>query len=291
VIREGCAQIVCLQEVEVNATNHGVDSPLPMQTRIWSSLHEDDQPSVIASLAGYQYHAFAPAIRSRASSRWKETHDFVSAMDVSGNFGVEQQNKECTAGCKEQNINDMGKFGIAILSKYPIIQIRTHQYQRYKRKTLRNAMACLISLPNNTLLWVVNTHLGCHFIGKEQHDQSKELVAFVESLERKPKICGVILCGDFNSPPIFPCIRSIGQSGLRDVWRLCAGKDQRAGGTFPSNARVLGMPCCFRKLLRLDYIFLHKSGRDVVCKCVYVCDDSSLASDHLPLCAVFFVGN
>ena len=75
VVREGGADIVCLQEVEVN--------DLIMRTRIWSSHHSDNQPSKIAKLAGIQYHAFAPAIRSRASSCYKEMHDVVSDVDVS----------------------------------------------------------------------------------------------------------------------------------------------------------------------------------------------------------------
>ncbi|KAL7537724.1 hypothetical protein ACHAXR_008019 [Thalassiosira sp. AJA248-18] len=312
VIREGDALIVCLQEVEVNPTTTAI------KTRIWSSHHNDDHPADISSLAGFQYHAFAPAIRSRAlSSRWKERHELVSDVDVvSGNFSDEhhtwKNEKYAHDGCEEQGINYTGKFGIAILSKCPIVEVRTHQYQRYKHKTLRNAMACLISLPNNNLCWIVNTHLGCHFIGKEQNKQAEELVVFIDSLERRnPKICGVILCGDLNSPPLFSSIRTIQQSGMYDVWQqssfaaaAAAGNAQRRrrrmviGGTFPSDARVLGMPIsCFRKLLRLDYIFVHKSTtgrREIVCKGVHVQDDGlecSLASDHLPLCAVFFIGS
>lgn len=278
VIGECDSQIVSLQEVEVNGTTG-------IKTRIWSSPHNDDQPAAIAALAGFSYYAFAPAIRSRAPNQWKESHERVSNLDVCGHFGDEQWERKCEGGFKEPRVGAMGKFGIAILSKYPIKQIQTHQYQRYKKKTIRNAMACLISLPNNNLLWVVNTHLGCHFIGKEQHQQAAELVIFIDSLERH---AGVIVCGDLNSLPIFPSIRSLRQSGLCDMYQYCERQGLAIGGTFPSHAKAL----CLRKLLRLDYIFLKKTGRDIVCKCVYVQDGSrlcSLASDHLPLCAIFFV--
>ncbi|KAL7537006.1 hypothetical protein ACHAWF_005626, partial [Thalassiosira exigua] len=167
--------------------------------------------------------------------------------------------------------------------------------KRYKRKTIRNAVACLVALPGDALLWIVNTHLGCHFTGMEQHQQARELVAFVESLERSSKICGVILSGDFNSPPLFPCIRTILRSGLSDVRHSFASRGERFGGTFPSHTRVIGMPSCLklRKLIRLDYIFLHESADGIVCKHTYVQDDGSycsLASDHLPVCAVFYLG-
>ena len=311
VICNGDADVVCLQEVEINP------AAAPLQNRVWSSVHGDDQPELIAKLAGYKYHAFSPAIRSRASSRCNERHGYVSEEDVvSGYFRDDEQEQSshvnyCNSNAKEPYADryddlNMGKFGIAIVSNHPIIQIKTHQYQRYKRKTLRNAMACLILLPNNAQVWIVNTHLGCHFIGKEQSQQAKELVDFIYCLEMSNNntnnICGVILCGDFNSPPIFPCIRIMKSFGFNDTW--CQQLKRRqipsssSGGTFPSNARVLGMPSCLNKLicLRLDYMFvLYQRGRDGIidCKCVYVQDDShdcALASDHLPLCSVFVLG-
>ena len=275
VIRQGGSDVICLQEVEVNAPQ---EDGAPMKTRIWSHPHVDDQPSVLAQLAEYEYHAFVPAIRCKASG-WKESHESVSVRDASGNFsgGINEPSGVTSRG--------FGKFGIALLSKYPIVQIHMHWYQRYKRKTLRNVMACLVSLPDKSLMWIVNTHLGCHFIGREQRQQAVELVSFVSALERMDNR-RVILCGDFNSPPLFPCVRYMKQSGFRDVWQYAKG----FGGTFPSDSRVLGVPCCARKLLRLDYIFvLGFEGRCITCKKVYVQDDGKdclLASDHLPICVI-----
>ena len=282
IIGEGEAHIVCLQEVEVN--------PTQLQTRIWSLHHSDDHPASIAELAGYQHHVFVPAIRSRASNRWKEEHYYADDMDVSGNFSDDQWKKKYSDEGSNEHTDYMGLFGNAILSKYPIIEIRTHRYKRYKRykrKTLRIAMACKISLPNNSFLWIINTHLGCHFIGKEQNLQTKELVVFINSLQNSSTNCEVILCGDFNAPPLFSSIKTLRCSGFLDIWKL---RGQGTGGTFPSNARVLNMPSCFTCLLkwiRLDYMFLHRNGR-AVCKCVCVrdCLHCSMASDHLPLCAV-----
>jgi len=283
VIRDGCADIICVQEIEVV-------NDIPIQTRIWSVLHNDDQPSIIANLTGLQYHVFVPAIRCKASSRYKECHDEVSANDVSGNFNDDEWKRQlqCSSDSNSQNRrNDTGKFGIAILSRYSIVSIRIHKFKRYKHKTIRNCMACLVSLPNDTRIWVVNTHLGCHFIGKEQHQQAKELVSFINSLETNhTKIAGAIICGDMNSPSIYQSIKTLKRSGMLDTWKL---NGQGVGGTFPSYTPIP----CFRKLFRLDYIFLRESGRRrILCKLVYVQDDGSthLASDHLPLIAVFVVG-
>lgn len=75
---------------------------------------------------------------------------------------------------------------------------------------------------------------------------------------------------------------------MLDTWRL---NGRGVGGTFPSDTTI---PCC-RKLIRLDYIFMRDTGgRRILCKLVYVQDDgpsTHLASDHLPLCAVFVVGD
>lgn len=341
-IRHDKPQIVCLQEVEVN-TSHVIatkssnardskNSP-PIRNRIWSSFHSDNQPAVIASQLGFQYHVFAPAIRSRASSRWKETHHVVCDADISGNYCRMNKSNDKHSGPyrddERNNTHDYvtGKFGIAILSKYPILEVKIHEFRRYKQKNIRNAMACLVLLPNSKLIWVVNTHLGCHFLGKEQHCQARELVEFIHSLEKAAtidatlqgddthnthtiishdiagdtnKISGVILCGDFNSPPFFRSIREIERHGIHDIWSY-SGKG--LGGTFPSDGRVLSIPLCLGKcrrnmrILRLDYMFVVQfGGFDIVCVRVHVAcdidddDDARFtASDHLPLCGVFLI--
>lgn len=273
VIQKANSDIVCLQEVEVN--------DVFLKNRVWSQYHCDDQAALIANKANFKYHVFVPAIRSRAENNWKERHQDVSDNDVSGSIDNAPEVNE-----KKLQYN-MGKFGIAILSKFPIIQIQTYYYKRYKKKTRRNALACLVALPNQRKqVWVVNTHLGCHFIGKEQYEQSEQLSRFIHSLERKSEVCGVITCGDFNSPPWYSCIQRLKtQHGLRDAW------DQSTtlsiGGTFPSHEQVISkFCCCARKLLRLDYIFL--CGH-IQCKVVYVYDDCGEASDHLPVYATIAI--
>lgn len=255
------SDVVCLQEVEVNPSQD-------VKTRVWSCHHHDDQPSLLAETAGYSYHAFVPAIRSKASG-WKEIHKTVS----------------------DESCADFGEFGIAILSKHPIEQIIAHRYKRFRHKTLRNAMACLVSLPDKLSIWIVNTHLGCHFIGREQYEQTVELVSFIHSLDMA-KSCGIIVCGDFNAPPIYPCIRFMKQHDLYDLWEW---RGQGLGGTFPSVSSVIGLPFCARRLIRLDYIFVFGYHPvEMSCNNIYVHDsgvDTSLASDHLPICALLTLGS
>ena len=186
----------------------------------------------------------------------------------------------------------MGKFGIAILSQLPIVETRIHRYKRYKKKTLRNAQACLILLPSSSssygakkqqcasrrAIWVVNTHLGCHS-GGEQHEQAMELVAFLRSLSQTSSntahrstnttpnidivpLPQIILCGDFNSPPFFKSMEVIRRAGFVDTWEVGRSRNNGRGGTFPSDGRIPGLPsmcslmcCCKAPLLRLDYIW------------------------------------
>lgn len=288
------ADIVCLQEVEANNLLPG----RPSLTRIWSRCHCDDQAASIANLSGFEYHVFVPAIKSLVVGKLQERHANVSRCDVSGNHDdpdwVEEQEGETKASGTDLD-SLMGRFGIALLSKHPIVKLRIHNFQRYKKKTPRNAIACLIRLPDGTLIWVANTHLGCHFSGREQCQQARELAAFVSSLEQDNETRGVVVCGDFNSPPWFRSMEVLRNSGMCDMFEspaaAAASSGSRYGGTFPSSCRLLGVPTCFERLLRLDYIFLHHSGRRIVCKRVHVDDgaNSCVASDHLPLIAVFFL--
>ncbi len=127
--------------------------------------------------------------------------------------------------------------------------------------------------------------LGCHFVGREQAQQVRELAEFLRSLGS----CAVVACGDFNPLPWFSCIRDLKLHALLDVWE----HNRNFCGTFPSHEQVIFpfIGKCVRKLLRWDYILL-KGG--IVCKIAYVYEDcsvASLASDHLPICAILFFEN
>eukprot|EP00566_Odontella_aurita_P000160 CAMPEP_0113530088 /NCGR_PEP_ID=MMETSP0015_2-20120614/2745_1 /TAXON_ID=2838 /ORGANISM="Odontella" /LENGTH=243 /DNA_ID=CAMNT_0000428771 /DNA_START=62 /DNA_END=794 /DNA_ORIENTATION=- /assembly_acc=CAM_ASM_000160 len=198
--------VVCLQEIEANHSTQ--------QTRVWSSVHSSHQPRELASSLALEHCHFAPAISSVASSRYREVHDCSDAK---------------------------GGFGIATLSKYPILEVRRRTFHRLK--TIRNALACLIALPNGAKVWVVNTHLGCHW-GGEQFQQAKELARFIDSLGMSSETCGpedvsgIILCGDFNSLPFFRSVKVMKSFGLIDTWGT---KGLGPGCTFPADGKIPGL--------------------------------------------------
>jgi len=248
VIKEfGDADVVALQEVEVNLTSQ--------KTRLWSTIHNDDQAAMLSDLTDMKYHSFAKSISCISDTKFKEEHDTRCSKD--------------------------GHFGIAILSKHPILEERVLMYKRYKLKSLRNALAVKIVV-NNTPIWFICTHLGCH-IGPEQQQQAKELSEWMNSSQFTDGGVKTIICmGDYNSPPWFEAAKTIKQNGFRD----CRGRN-----TFPA----LGWPCCFwmtccPPIFKLDYCvykseeyYCNEDGADVLA-------DKSLlvASDHRPLKVIFY---
>jgi len=257
VLREANADIVCLQEVQVN------DKSI-QTTRLWSKPHQDDQVAIIAAQAGYSYSKFAPAIRSIANH-----HD---GTEVFLPFDSSQG----------------GMFGVALLSKWPIINSKVLRFAPYAQKTPRNALVCQIEIPTTCAsattssdnddcadttktIWVISTHLGMHPPGGEQLQQAKELRLFIENLLLSPQQqhsnsnnktnTKIILAGDFNSPRWFPSIK--------ELKRVLAEANRHNHGTFPATGLFSGS-------LKLDYIF-----HNVVCTDTQVQLNGAVASDHL----------
>ena len=309
--------LVCFQEIEVNHRQQ--------QTRSWSAIHGDNQPTYIAHSLGLEYVAFAPAIASTVvvnnnnNNNNKNTTtggipsycalSLSSSLTFPPSYTTELHQVPGT----EEDGNPGGLFGICIVSRYPILQQHIVVYTPYGTKTRRNALACLIALPNHhgssdgtttttttTAVWIVNTHLGCH-TGGEQYHQAVELVAFLQSLtttrirmEEEPGstrgtiVAGIILCGDFNSLPFFQSIKTIeGIAGMHDAWQE-AGGGLFAGCTFPApkgiipSTRLLDTVCgcCTNNippLMRLDYMFTKSfQSHTIRTHCIRVVNKSRL---------------
>jgi endonuclease/exonuclease/phosphatase family metal-dependent hydrolase len=246
VVRQANADIVCLQEVEVNTELQ--------TTRTWSKPHKDDQVALIAEQAGYQYYKFAPAVTSIANT---------------------------VAGTEVFDDDSGGKFGVALLSKWPIADHKIVTFTPYQKKTPRNVLACHIEMPasqtltkENKTIWVLSTHLGCHFRGREQLHQARELRLLVENLlSEANKTSTVILAGDFNSVNWYASVKMI-----RDV---LIEANRHNEGTFPAVGRLL-RPGSFK----LDYIF---HSPDVICKDTSVQLKGAVASDHLAMGALLLI--
>jgi len=292
--------LVCLQEIEVNRSRQ--------QTRIWSMEHSDDQPRCIGTSLGLDHVEFAPAISSIVVEvdRGPLLTPLLPLGETHNGEGAE------------------GHFGICILSRYPILEKRYLEYSPFGQKTRRNALACLVRIPNDnnddnngsaavSRVWIVNTHLGCH-TGEEQYKQSLELANFIESLISEEKnsnkgllgdegdsLAGVILCGDFNSLPSFRSVKTLESVGMRDAWK--EGNGIGTGCSFPAAAGIVpGIPICFTlpPLMRLDYMFTKSSCnnknliRTQFIRVVNKNDNDGKvdikSSDHLALSAIFSIG-
>jgi endonuclease/exonuclease/phosphatase family metal-dependent hydrolase len=263
--------IIGLQECDVNSSFQ--------QTRVWSKAHGDDQIAELARRTGLDYSAFAPAITSRAESNTKETHGGVGD----------------------------GEFGIGILSRWPIVEQRTMMFRPYKNKTPRNALACLIRVPNLGDVWFVCTHLGCHW-GAEQAAQVDELIPWLANLPTmmngddnssgSGSGTSLILVGDTNSLPFWSAIRTLRNANLGSRWGGLRDTASLLGlgyrGTFPA----LGLPCCFSAvcfppIFQLDYCFIaeHSSVRPTASFVAGPAATQLVASDHRPIVIDFGANN
>ena len=189
-------------------------------------------------------------------------------------------------GLRERHGTGVGEFGIAILSRFPIIQSEELMYDAFRGKSQRNAIACKLEVSPSRAVWFMTTHLGLHY-GAEQAEQMMQLLGFVEGVLREDLdgYAGVILAGDLNS---LPCFRSI---ALAKRWRWASSKAEQeevrlsvvpTKATFPSTLRV----CCtpISGVFRLDYMFflLRQELRLEQAELV-----DSTASDHKAIVATF----
>eukprot|EP00698_Gefionella_okellyi_P025500 TRINITY_DN9366_c0_g1_i1.p1 TRINITY_DN9366_c0_g1~~TRINITY_DN9366_c0_g1_i1.p1 ORF type:complete len:282 (-),score=56.57 TRINITY_DN9366_c0_g1_i1:76-795(-) len=169
-----------------------------------------------------------------------------------------------------------GGYGIAILSKHPILDTRVLRYNKPGTNTppedcgtpadkdfCQGALAVLVNVTTTTSgplqLWFVTTHLG---LQGAQEDETKQLVPFLTSLGSH-----VVLCGDMNSVPTDPAMQVLRDAHLQDMWQSCG---TGPGFTFNSAA----------PFERIDFIYRAPKLAPVKCN-AFVPDTQ--ASDHRPL--------
>eukprot|EP00658_Telonema_sp_P-2_P026396 TRINITY_DN20654_c0_g1_i3.p1 TRINITY_DN20654_c0_g1~~TRINITY_DN20654_c0_g1_i3.p1 ORF type:complete len:143 (+),score=24.29 TRINITY_DN20654_c0_g1_i3:108-536(+) len=99
----------------------------------------------------------------------------------------------------ERFVPDGGEFGIALLSRWPALEVRELMYQPYWfcwRRTQRNAYGIRVRPDEwETDVWIVTTHLGLD-CGCEQYRQAVELRGFVQELQTLDPGAAVLVCGD-----------------------------------------------------------------------------------------------
>jgi len=159
-----------------------------------------------------------------------------------------------------------GEYGIAVLTRFPILDRRSIHFPVIEGREPRGALAVKIKPTHSgSHLWFVTTHLGTDRTGREQESQVKALIEWTSGFgDGAP----VLITGDFNQEPHSPAIR-IMEEGYTDLWKVCG-----EGEGFTFNAET--------PIRRIDYLFVRKGALED-CSKAFV--PTSTASDHRPLAA------
>jgi endonuclease/exonuclease/phosphatase family metal-dependent hydrolase len=188
-----------------------------------------------------------------------------------------------------------GDEGLAILSRYPIVERRVHELPHAVPTERRLCLGIVTATPDGPMQ-IFTTHLNYRLTdGGKREDQ---IVALDELIAATPSELPKILCGDFNATPDSDEIRFLRglhtAAGRRTFWQDAWERRQGRADGFtwaranPYTARLRWL----ERDRRLDYIFvspLRRDGRGVVHDCRIVLDraaaDGAYASDHFALLA------
>jgi endonuclease/exonuclease/phosphatase family metal-dependent hydrolase len=164
---------------------------------------------------------------------------------------------------------DGGKYGVAILSRWPIVSdtllhlpVTPPQQRAGGSYEPRGALRVVVASPRGRLT-IINTHLDASSDDRYRRQEADSIISLVAQARRSEHM--VIAGGDFNSTPESIVQTNVRRDGLRDAWSECASGD---GFTYPDAAPVK----------RIDYLFL--TG-DIRCASARVI--VTHASDHQPL--------
>lgn len=166
-----------------------------------------------------------------------------------------------------------GAYGLALLSRYPISDVRRGWLPAFpdnRRREPRGVLQATVEVPGGPV-HILTTHLSLY--PKERRAQMAAL-AGPEWLGGLDPETPVLVCGDFNAGPRSPVYRLISHH-LTDV----QNGNRPAASTFFSR----------NPLFRIDHIFVSSqlAARSVA---VPRHHEAQLASDHLPIYADLVVG-
>jgi endonuclease/exonuclease/phosphatase family metal-dependent hydrolase len=158
------------------------------------------------------------------------------------------------------------QFGVALLSRFPVIAFTNHEITRLSTQQNGAAPALMPGFlearldVHGTIIRVFNTHTDYRSDPSVRRRQVADMLAIVGDSARP-----TLLFGDLNAPPSAPELQPL-FGRFRDAWRSSAG----AGFTYPAE----------NPAKRIDYVlasedFLVRSARVVATE----------ASDHRPVVA------
>jgi endonuclease/exonuclease/phosphatase family metal-dependent hydrolase len=168
-----------------------------------------------------------------------------------------------------------GKYGMAILSAYPIRDVFHLHYASYSPSERRIAMGILVdlkerlssSLPSSLLFFT--THLDLNAAHRKA--EVVELQQWIAGIAAQHPGAGVVVTGDFNARPDDPAYTTM-LAEYGDVWQIVGAG---AGYTFPS----------IKPTSRIDYVFLGTQAPAANITAVAANIPAVTWSDHRPLVA------
>ncbi len=155
---------------------------------------------------------------------------------------------------------DSGEYGVAILSRYPVLRSRSLALPFTGGNEPRVALEAALQLPSGQTIAFVATHLD--------NVSSGDRTAQARVLNREFGGVGLprLLAGDFNATPESECIAI-----LKEAWTPTDAPD--APPTFPSN----------KPEVKIDYVFFAPRESWVVKETRVI--ENRVASDHFALFA------
>ena len=154
-----------------------------------------------------------------------------------------------------------GKYGVAILSRFPVLSIDHRRYAN-RREAERRGFIRIEVLVKGRKINFVTTHLDYQYADGRLFETEQLLKALGDV--KGP----TIVAGDFNDEPTGTSYKLM-LSNFSDAWSD-ATKGTNSGLTYPAD----------KPAKRIDYIFICKDAGLSATSAVV---PSTLASDHLPL--------
>ncbi len=165
-----------------------------------------------------------------------------------------------------------GQYGVAILSRYPILAIDHRRYANTRERERRGFIRVEVEVKGRRLNFVT-THLDYQYADGRLFETRQMLDALRDV--RGP----LIVTGDFNEEPPGKVYELMGGAGFADGWRRARGPSAEFpgdGATYPAD----------KPAKRIDYVFYRNLGEDRP-----PADDEdasqavpdTLASDHRPV--------
>ncbi|NLF07643.1 MAG: endonuclease [Pirellulaceae bacterium] len=160
-----------------------------------------------------------------------------------------------------------GGYGVAVLSRFPLEEVKNHVLPHADRYEPRAALAALISPDDRTKLLFVATHLE----NKSEALRLQQVGALDNALAQHSEV-PAILAGDLNAVPDSPTIAALSQHWTRS-------SSQDGAPTWPADKPVM----------KLDYVlFRPESACRVISSEVL---NEVAASDHRPLLVVLEIAS